>query len=195
VEKGRVDLAFEEIRCLASIDNVTDPVLYDDGICVIRDFEGKNKLAFTKRIGRIIGIFDDLSEIKDIILPEGKFYVRVVDINNCHGTETEPLLGEMLGGRGRISFKENDFIIVAYHLDRWYLTEQIYNRDTLESNRRRAPLRPFFSPISMDPYFASFLINIGYFKKGSRILDPFCGGEESCWRHTLKVLTSPVWIL
>lgn len=176
VEKGRQNLALEEISSLAGVDNVRDIVSYGDGICLIHDFLNKDKLSFTKRIGKVIAIFDNFSDIHDVKLPTGKFYVRVKDIKNCHGTDTEPILGEMLEGKGRISFREPDFVILAYHLDRWYITEQIFSRDLAESNRRRAPLRPFFSPISMDPHFASFLINIGYFKNGSRILDPFCGG-------------------
>lgn len=176
VEKGRSDLATEEIRNLALIDNVSDIVSYGDGICLIHDFLNKDKLSFTKRIGRIIAVFDNFSDIRNVKLPPGKFYVRIRDIHNCHGTDNEPILGEMLEGKGRISFKEPDFIIMAYHLDRWYITEQVFSRDSAESNRRRAPLRPFFSPISMDPHFASFLINIGHFQNGARILDPFCGG-------------------
>ncbi len=176
VENGRFALGLEEIKCLHSIESESEVRSFGNRFCVSDDFSGKYQLSFTKRIGEILGVFENLEDIKTMKLPEGQFYVRVKDLKQCHGTDAEPLIGGLLGGSGRTSFSHPDFVILAYHLDKWYICREIYHRDSGDSNKRRAPLRPFFSPISMDPHFASFLINIGHFKKGSKLLDPFCGG-------------------
>ncbi len=136
--------------------------------------EAVHDLAFMKRYGEIIGVFDNLEDIKDLSLPDGKFYIRVIDHGGCHGTEHESIIGNQLNARGRVSFNHNDFVVLIFHIDLWYVTLEHVKKD-VKRNERRAPMRPYFTPISMDPQFAAFLVNMGYFSKGSRLLDPFCG--------------------
>ncbi len=150
----------------------------EDGInlTLCEYFDEFTELAFVKKIGLVIETAESIEEFKKINLPEGNFFVRVIDSNNCHDTSSEKIIGENLGGKGRISFSNPDFVVLAFHLKKWYITIQVFERNTKENSQRRAPLRPFFSPISMDPLFASFVLNLGGFRKGDAILDPFCGG-------------------
>ncbi len=136
--------------------------------------ESVNELAFVRRYGKIIGIFENLEDIRNISLPEGKFYIRVIDHGGCHGTEHERIIGDQVKAKGRVSFSDNDFVLLIFHVESWYVTLERVKKDK-KNNERRAPMRPYFTPISMDPQFAAFLVNMGYFRKGSRLLDPFCG--------------------
>ena len=61
--------------------------------------EAVHDLAFMKRYGEIIGVFDNLEDIKDLSLPDGKFYIRVIDHCGCHGTEHESIIGNQLNAR------------------------------------------------------------------------------------------------
>lgn len=175
-EKGTHEFAREEIFSVFHRKFHYNVVEKDLNIFITKDIENLESLAFTKRGGLILGEVDELGEISKIKLRQGKFFVRVIDSGKCHGTEDEGEIGNLLGGMGKISFSDPDFVILAYHLDRWYIVEQIYNRNNVEKAKRKAPLRPFFSPVSMDPMYASFLVNMGYFPSGSILLDPFCGG-------------------
>jgi len=42
-------------------------------------------------------------------------------------------------------------------------------------DKRKAHLRPGFNPVSLDPRLARCIVNLTGAKKGSKILDPFCG--------------------
>ena len=185
-EIGRYSFAREELLCTferASSISIRD---MGQGIFIANGFHELDGLAFVKREGEVLGTAEQFSDISDVLLPEGKFYVRIIDAHKCHGTSEEREIGQLLGGTGRVSFSAPDFVVLAYHLDKWYICAQKYSRNNIEKAKRKAPLRPFFSPVSMDPAFASFLINIGYFPAGSTLLDPFCGGGGILMEAGLK---------
>jgi tRNA (guanine10-N2)-dimethyltransferase len=175
-ERGSGEFPEVEIRSFFEKRSGSKVTNLFDYLFLVTSSSGIDELSFVKRVAKILYVVDEIEQLNDIKIPMGKFYVRVIDINDCHGTKDETHVGFLLGGAGRISFKDPDFVILAYHADKWYITMQIFNRNNREKNKRRAPLRPFFSPISMDPQYASFLVNFGYFPQGSKLMDPFCGG-------------------
>ena len=59
--------------------------------------------------------------------------------------------------------------------DHIYVSEQQACIDRGDFERRKAHLRPFFSPISLHPKIARALVNISQVKPGDIILDPLCG--------------------
>lgn len=132
-------------------------------------------MAFVRKIGAVLFSFHKLEELKNCKLPEGKYYVRKIKLGSPDEDFTESMIGEHLQSEGRISFKTPDFVILAFYADMWYICKQefVKNRKDLES--RRAPMRPFFSPVTLHPKFARFMVNISGTKKGDTILDPFCG--------------------
>ena len=147
-----------------------------DGFAVVSgETKSVEKAAFVKRISLIISEAAKLENLKDIALPKGTFFVRFTDSSNCHDSKMESRIGEMLHGQGRVNFKNPDYIIRAYHWHRWYICRETYSNDPKEFQKRRAPLRPFFSPVSIDPKYARFMINISATKEGDTVLDPFCG--------------------
>ena len=133
------------------------------------------KTAFVNRISLILKSGPDPSVVSDVKLGEGRFHVRFMDNDECHDALIEPEIGNALDGKGRIDFKNPDFIIRVYHWGEWYICREIYQKSQKELQSRRAPLRPFFSPVSIHPKFARFFVNISGTRPGDTILDPFCG--------------------
>ncbi len=139
------------------------------------NWETLKRAAYVRRVVKIIGEGPDIGSFLAPELPPGKFYVRFQDAGNCHDSSIEPEIGDMLGGMGRVSFSNPDFVVRAYHLDKWYVGIELFSGIGREFRARRAPMRPFFSPISIDPRHARFMVNISGTEEGETILDPFCG--------------------
>ena len=131
--------------------------------------------AYVRRVVNVLSNSAEMEGLAGSFLPDGKFYVRFQDSSDCHDSSIEPSIGDLLGGKGRVSFKDPDFVIRVYHLDSWYAGVEIFSGIGKELHSRRAPMRPFFSPISIDPRHARFMVNIAGTKEGETILDPFCG--------------------
>lgn len=136
-----------------------------------------NELINSAFVNYISLIIDEKEDYKDFNkkIPDGKFFVRVSGKNKNETENFENEIGKLLNGYGRISFKNPDFIIRAIYIDKWYLCILKYERNKKELESRRAPLRPFFSPVSLHPKYARYLINTSFTKEGDTIIDPFCG--------------------
>ncbi|MCL4344854.1 MAG: RsmD family RNA methyltransferase [Candidatus Thermoplasmatota archaeon] len=172
------DFTEEDVRSTICLSEQGFADSLDDYLYLVKSDEAQiRKLAFLKRYARFLCEIETIDQLAGVTLPDGRFYVRIVDHNGCHGTEDEKLAGQLLKGKGRISFSEPDFVVLLYHADKWYVGIHKENMTHDDSNDRRAPMRPYFTPVSMDPRYASFLVNMGYFKAGSRLLDPFCGSS------------------
>ncbi len=131
--------------------------------------------AFVRRISEVIASLSEVEEIRQVRVQDGTFCVRFQDSSGCHNSSIEAQIGEMLNGKGRIRFTNPDQVIRVYHWKMWYVCREIYFKDPKEFQKRRAPLRPFFSPVSIDPKYARFMVNISGTGNGETILDPFCG--------------------
>lgn len=148
----------------------------DGRFAVIKgDWRPLKDAAFVRRVSKVLSKSDSLDTLQRPDLPPGKFYVRFVDYNGCHDASAEPEIGTLLNGVGRISFKDPDFVIRAYHHDQWYICLEVHSGSASEFEKRRAPMRPFFSPISIDPRHARFMVNVTETGPGDLIMDPFCG--------------------
>lgn len=148
----------------------------DDDFSIVRGTVYHIKdCAFVNRLSAVVDESDDYMELSGTGLPPGSFYLRIVDPNGCHNTSTEPQLGRQIRDGRVVSFSSPDFLVRAYHFDKWYLTLVTYERDKKEMEKRRAPLRPFFSPIAIHPKYARYLVNITGTRRGDTVLDPFCG--------------------
>ncbi len=148
----------------------------DDRFALVSgDWNSLKDAAFVRRVSRVLSKSSSLETVQNIELPAGKFYVRFVDLEGCHDASVEPEIGTLLNGAGRVSFKNPDFVIRAYHHDQWYICLEVHSGAAREFEKRRAPMRPFFSPISIDPRHARFMVNVTETEPGEIILDPFCG--------------------
>lgn len=152
-------------------------ILYHtDGVAVIDRYDRRLlDSAFIQRISEVLSMEDSYVKFTADSVPQGKFYVRVRDEKKCHNSNLEPEIGRILNGEGRISFSNPDYVIRVFHLDVWYLCREIHAAPGTSFDQRRAPKRPFFSPISMHPRIARFLVNVSNTPPEGVILDPFCG--------------------
>ncbi|MCL4451605.1 MAG: methyltransferase [Candidatus Thermoplasmatota archaeon] len=145
------------------------------GAIIDSDLERLSEMAFARRISEIISSSDNVDGFQGTLLPEGKFYLRKVKLGTPHIDYTESEIAGVLSAQGRVSFANPDFVLIAAFADRWYLSIVRHIRNNKEMESRRSPMRPFFSPISLHPKFAKFMVNLSRTVKGDTILDPFCG--------------------
>lgn len=145
------------------------------GAIIDCDLEKLSEMAFARRISEVISSHDHIDGFQGTSLPEGKFYLRKITLGIPNDDYTESEIADVLSAQGRVSFANPDFILIAAFADRWYLSFVRYVRNNKEMESRRSPMRPFFSPISLHPKFAKFMINLSRTVKGDTILDPFCG--------------------
>lgn len=131
------------------------------------------ELSFVNFISEFLGIINDPTDLRNIHIPDGKFYVRIADYDgNIEFTESQA--GNLLSAQGRVSFSEPDFVIRIVKLSRIFIGKMVFQKDG-SINQRRSALRPFFSPVSIHPKFARFAINLSRTHPGDTVLDPFCG--------------------
>lgn len=130
--------------------------------------------SFVNYISEVLEQKQDWHDFSPVAV-NGTYYLRVKDINGCHGTANEPDLGKLVGGPRPVNFKNPDFKLRAFHGKSWYLCLVVYEKDRKALERRRAPLRPFFSPVAIHPKWAMYLVNATETVPGDTILDPFCG--------------------
>lgn len=158
-----------------SAGDFTTQYLADNYAIVKGDISRIRECSFVNFISEIKEESDDHRNFSGKGLPGGTFYVRVRDFNGCHDANAEPEIGEAIRGGRRVSFKDPAFRVRAVHGSTWYLTVVIYEKDRKSLEARRAPLRPFFSPIAIHPKYARYLVNTTETGPGDLILDPFCG--------------------
>ncbi|MCL4329520.1 MAG: methyltransferase [Candidatus Thermoplasmatota archaeon] len=164
-----------ELRSVQTAYGTFSIDFFNGWIAKIRgDIEPAKRLSFLRYASRILTEAEDINELRSTILPPGRFHVRISH-NDTPSSVTESQIGDIIGGKGRISFSSPDFVVRAIFSEKWYLCILEFQADRNEMEARKAPLRPFFSPVSMHPKFARFMVNSLSLKPGAVVLDPFCG--------------------
>ena len=148
--------------------------LTDNAVIFRGSPESISESAFMRYYSEVIWNGLNLEDAAQLNLPGGRFYIRAAAAGK-NSVSIERELGAILGGQGRISFSTPDFVIRAYWFDRWYIGIQVGAGHRKDMEKRTAPMRPFFSPVSMHPFLARLLVNLSHTKRGELILDPFCG--------------------
>jgi len=171
-----IEIAHTEIKSIQETYKNFQIIFLSGKFALIDGDPGKvMNSAFTNYISRVINESDDYNNFTGTEIPDGCFYVRVIGKAKTETEGIESEIGRNLGGKGRISFKNPDFIVRAIFLDKWYLCILTYERDKKRFEERRAPMRPFFSPVSLHPKYARYLVNTSGTAEGDTLLDPFCG--------------------
>ncbi len=147
----------------------------EGSIAIVRsDLEIIGEMAFLNFATRVLGEFESPKDLETISFPEGSFHLRV---RNYSGGKkfSEAELGRELQGNRTVEFTSPDFVLRAINFNGWHIGILAFQKDSKGMNQRRAPLRPFFSPVTIHPKYARFLVNLSRTEKGELILDPFCG--------------------
>ena len=140
-----------------------------------------DRISLTHRIGRHLCSFDpdDTSPVLSVELPPGTFAVRCrrfeARMKDVDSQDLVRKVGGILSKRNDVKLKSPDLEVHMVMSDRvhLFLGEREVDRNALET--RKVGERPFFSPISLHPRYARALINLTGAKRGSTVLDPFCG--------------------
>lgn len=139
------------------------------------DWNNASQSQFVNTITEILQVTDKPEEFDSSLIPDGNYYVRLKQYSGKDQGYTESGIGSILESKGRVSFTKFDFVIRVIKADQWYLGLLRYERDRKELEQRRAPMRPFFSPVSLHPRFGRYLVNVSMTREGDTVLDPFCG--------------------
>ena len=104
------------------------------------------------------------------------FAVRCKTLDDKNSMEIEKELGKRIKEISNldVNLKNPDFTVSCFTDNDFFAGIKI-NINLENFNSRKAQNRPYFSPVSMHPKIARVLVNLARIKKGSTILDPFCG--------------------
>jgi len=173
--KENLDVAFFELVSIEeSFKDFRILAVEENKAIIVGSEESVKRSAFVRFISVIICEADTPLQFSECRLPPGLFYIRLADSKSMDNV-TEAQIGEIIGARGRVNFHNPDFILRVAKIHKWYLARLLYSLDVKQMEKRRSPLRPFFSPVSMHPKYARFLVNSTECIPGDTILDPFCG--------------------
>ncbi len=140
-----------------------------------------DRIALTHSIGRYIGTYDpdNAAYLFDLELPDGTFAIRAKRFEGMmKDIDSQKIIRDIGGIFSRtndVDLKDPEIIIRMQMCDmlHLYIEERTIDRNLLET--RKVSERPFFSPISLHPKYARALINLTGARRGSIVLDPFCG--------------------
>jgi tRNA (guanine10-N2)-dimethyltransferase len=171
-----IDLLGNEIRALSynfgdfAIESQVKQIFVISG-----NWKTVTQSSFVNTVSEIVQVTDKPEDFDSRRVPDGKYYVRLKQYSSTPAAYTESAIGSILQAEGKVSFTEPDFVVRVIRADRWYLCIIRYERDRKELEQRRAPMRPFFSPVSLHPKFGRYLVNVSMTRPGDLVLDPFCG--------------------
>lgn len=187
-----------EVTASLETENVSFNIKYhQNGILIIEiadedsaviDIIGK-KIAYTHEICKllfetnILHLNEDIQKYpwKDLISQDYAVRVKRVGIDpdfNSQAMEIElgGIIKKELGDEARVNLENPDTFLRTIVLDDSILvSKQLIKRSKKHYNDLKPHKRPFFYPGSMSPKLARGMVNLARAKKGSTVLDPFCG--------------------
>ncbi|MFO7793321.1 MAG: methyltransferase [Thermoplasmata archaeon] len=84
-------------------------------------------------------------------------------------------LGAVLAEKNEIDLEDPDQKVLVLISDEFYSGRVAYIVDKADFRERKVKNREFFSPVSLEPWYARALVNLARVKAGDRVHDPFCG--------------------
>ncbi len=187
-----------EVTASLEAENVSFNIKYhQNGILIIEiadedsgviDIIGK-KVAYTHEICKLLfktsitHLNDDIQKYpwKDIISHDYAVRVKRVGIDpdfNSQAMEIElgGIIKNELGDGARVNLESPDTFLRTIVLDNSIIvSKRLVKRSKKHYNDLKPHKRPFFYPGSMSPKLARGMVNLTRAKKGSTVLDPFCG--------------------
>ena len=113
----------------------------------------------------------------DIDIPKGSAAVitRRVGGKKADSNRIKRKIGELLAENHEINLEDPDHIVLVLISRKCYAGRIVHQVDKEEFRRRKVKNRRFFSPVSLEPWYARALVNLGKVSPGDHIHDPFCG--------------------
>jgi tRNA (guanine10-N2)-dimethyltransferase len=184
-------LAKDEIfSCLRSLGQKFQLITSNENVIVIRSDMTDSlinhlskRLSMSFSIGRLLFLSSpiiDMIKRKAQDHPlwfDGSLAVRYK--NRSSSIQSKPIvhgLADIYTTERKVDLTNPDHIVFVVITDEnVFVSVQISQINRSDFEKRKAHLRPFFSPISLHPKIARALVNISLAKKGDTLLDPFCG--------------------
>ncbi|WP_424356225.1 TIGR01177 family methyltransferase [Methanobacterium sp. MBAC-LM] len=187
-----------EVTASLETENVSFNIKYhQNGILIIEiadedsaviEVIGK-KVAYTHEICKLLfktsipHLNEDIQKYpwKDIISQDYAVRVKRVGIDpdfNSQALEIElgGIIKKELGDKAKVNLENPNTFLRTIVLDNSVLvSKQLVKRSKKHYNDLKPHKRPFFYPGSMSPKLARGMVNLARAKKGSTVLDPFCG--------------------
>ncbi len=186
-----IPLALEELRCVISKQGASMEIIHNLGRVLLIDVSGKVDLSDCALLIEASKYIDNLDSINTMDFSPYKnrsINVRVIKANPSVpivGMDYERWIGSLFMENGAdIDLERPDSKIRVYFAsDMSFVGELVYLNGKGFSGRK-ASLRPFHRPVSLDPKLARVMVNLSCASHGSRLLDPFAGTGgiliESC---------------
>ncbi|OUJ19370.1 tRNA G10 N-methylase Trm11 [Methanonatronarchaeum thermophilum] len=143
-----------------------------DGVDV--DYLG-GRLSMSHRVCDFVSFARDLSgllEVSSGLVPEGSFCVRAVGVGG--GIDVERRVGGVIDGV--VDLEDPDVVYRVFIVDGGYvLGEELFDVDRGGFDGWKPTVRPYFSPIAINPRIARLMVNLSRVGRGEVLLDPFVG--------------------
>ncbi len=132
------------------------------------------RLGLTHRVLDHGFVFDDFG-FCEVEMPDGSVAVDTRRVGGVDGDSVR--VRREVGGwlDNEIDLDDPDHVVLVLISDRFYSGRVAFVVDKGEFKTRKVKNREYFSPISLEPWYARALVNLGRVKEGCKVHDPFCG--------------------
>ncbi|MFW6140970.1 MAG: methyltransferase [Candidatus Saliniplasma sp.] len=175
---AEVRAVFESLDCEYSFKDTSkyvEMVETDCGVEVLGE-----RLGLTHRImDHGTAFLEDSLERCDVFIdvPEGSC---AVDTRRLGGKKADSVavrkkIGSLISESNEIDLTDPENVVLVLISDRIYLGRVSFTVDKESFRERKVKNREFFSPISLEPWYARAMVNLGRVSPGDTVHDPFCG--------------------
>ena len=177
-----IPLAKEELKSVISKQDSKIEIIHDLSRLIILDTDKKidfSDCALLTEASKYLSAIDSTQSIDFSKYKNMPINVRVIKHNppeNLDSMQIERKIGHLFIENGaKIDLDHPEKKIRIYiSKDTKIIGEQVFS-NLKQYKDRKASLRPFHMPISLDPKIARTMVNLAQAKTGDRILDPFAG--------------------
>ncbi|MBW6461909.1 MAG: methyltransferase domain-containing protein [DPANN group archaeon] len=177
-----VSLAREELKSVMVTQKSKVEIIHDYPRLLVINTDKKisfSDCAFVTEVSRYLSNLDDIKSFDFTSYINTTINVRVIKTNlnvDINGTLLERQIGHLFHTNGAIiDLNDPEHLIRIYKTDEKGFMGELIFLQSQEFSKRKASLRPFHRPVSLDPKIARVMVNLAQVKAGDHVLDPFVG--------------------
>ena len=177
-----VSLAREELKSVVKAQGSKLDIIHDYPRLLVLDTDKKISFAdcaFVTEVSTYLSEIDYIESIDFTPYINTSINVRVIKNNlkeDVNGTQLERQIGHLFHTEGaKIDLNNPKNRIRIYKTDEKCFVGDLIFIQSKEFSKRKASLRPFHRPVSLDPKIARVMVNLAQVKAGDHVLDPFVG--------------------
>ncbi len=175
-------LAHEEIKSVIEAQGSKMEIVYDFPRLLVIDADKKIDLSGCAMVTEASRFLSDIDYIESIDfapyrnIPINVRVIRHESAKDIDVMKTERRIGHLFYTKGaKIDLNCPEKRIRLYVGDGWSYAGELMFLSSKEFAKRKASLRPFHMPVSLDPKVARAMVNLAGARAGDSILDPFAG--------------------